>query len=185
MRNVILLATITSLMVVCSQSPSPKARDLGLADTMMGKPVRFPSGLAAIANEKLYNPDSLLSNIGLTPFVVTIIDANCPKCIIFHLNAIDSLLSKNLPEYIKRVYVLNINPKAVRFFFRELYPEIRVRDGVLLADTCYLFEHTNRLRTAEPNLRVFMAIDGRIAAYGDPLYRSQSLDQYINALNYK
>ncbi|HDP74333.1 MAG TPA: hypothetical protein ENN49_00365 [Bacteroidales bacterium] len=139
--------------------------------------------MVAISHAEFPNPDSLLSDIELTPCIVGIIDANCPKCIVYHLNAMDSLLCNNLPEYVKRVYVLNIHLMAVRFFFRELYLETHVRDGLLIADTCYLFERANRLRTAEPNKRVFLVINGKIVAYGDPLYLPQSLEQYINALN--
>lgn len=183
MRIAILLATITGLAVSCSHSPRPRNSNQGLADTMLGKSISFPKGLALIANEELNNPDSLLENIGLTPFVVTIIDASCPKCIIYHLNAIDSLLCNNLPEYVSRVYVLNINPMAVRFFFRELYSEIRVRSAVLLADTSYLFERANGINAAaNPNNRVFMVADGRVAAYGDPVYRPGCVNQYPNEL---
>lgn len=185
MRVSILLVIVGSLMAGCKPATNPKARDHSPTDTMLGKPVAFPQGIAAISHADLRNPDSLLDDIALTPYVVAIVDANCPKCIVYHLNALDSLLCNSLPEHVKRVYVLNIHPLAVRFFFRELYPEIRVRDGVLLADTSYLFERANRLRTADPNLRVFMAIEGRIAAYGDPLYHPQGAGQYINALGNK
>ncbi|HRR11040.1 MAG: hypothetical protein KBA42_06410 [Bacteroidales bacterium] len=183
MRIAILLATITGLAVSCSHSPRPRTSNPGLADTILGKSISFPKGLALIANEELNNPDSLLENIGLTPFVVTIIDASCPKCIVYHLNAVDSILCNNLPEYVGRVYVLNIKPIAVRHFFRELYPEIRVCRAVLLADTSYQFERANGINaTANPNNRVFMVADGRIAAYGDPIYQPGLVNQYLNEL---
>lgn len=74
---------------------------------------------------------------------------------------------------------------AIKFFFRELYPEIRVRSAVLLADTSYQFERANGIKAAaNPNNRVFMVADGRIAAYDDPIYQPGCVKHFLNELTH-
>jgi len=135
----------------------------------------------------LVNADSAINIIEGSNYMVSIIDATCLKCIYYRINALDSLFRTNLPPDVGNVFVINIEGRAIPYFFRELYPAINAQ-GILLLDTAFVFERSNSILSSNINHRTFMVdYHGKIALYGDPLYRPQSLEQYleqyINSLN--
>jgi len=176
---------VLAIFFSCTNTSSTSNRCSEEPDTLIGKPIHFPRTLLQVKNGGLVNADSAINIVEGSSYMVSIIDATCVKCIYYRLNLLDSLFRTNLSPEVGKVFVINIEGRAIPYFFRELYPAINAK-GILLLDTAFDFERGNSILSSNINHRTFMVdYHGKIKLYGDPLYRPQCLDQYINALNYK
>ena len=176
---------VLAIFFSCSNTSSTTNRCSEEPDTLIGKPIHFPRTLLQVKNGGLVNADSAINIIEGSNYMVSIIDATCVKCIYYRLNILDSLFRANLPPEVSKVFVINIEGRAISYFFRELYPGINAQ-GILLLDTAFVFERGNSILSSNINHRTFMVdYHGKLALYGDPLSQPQCLDQYINALSYR
>mgnify|MGYP007083348744 FL=1 len=176
---------VLTILFSCSNTSSTRNRCSEEPDTLIGKPIHFPRTLMQVKNGGLVNADSAINIIEGSNYMVSIIDATCVKCIYYRLNILDSLFRTNLPPYVGKVFVINIEETAIPYFFSELYPAINAQ-GILLLDTAFAFERSNFILSSNNNHRTFMVdYHGKIALYGDPLHQPQYLGQYLNALNYR
>ncbi|QKG80684.1 hypothetical protein [Tenuifilum thalassicum] len=175
---------IISIFLSCTRSNQNKNKYQNYqteeADTIIGKSISFPKALKNIKNGSITQADSIIDILNNSECIVSIIDATCLKCIYFRLNLLDSIFRVNLPPNIERVFVINIENRAVPYFLREMYPAINAK-GTLLLDTAYVFEKSNRILSPNENHRIFFIdSNGKIAQYGDPLIDQSILYKYVS-----
>ncbi|TAJ11013.1 hypothetical protein DMA11_18425 [Marinilabiliaceae bacterium JC017] len=82
------------------------------------KTISFPVSLKQLEVGKLNPIDSFLRESANRSKIISIVDGDCVKCIVNHLNALDSVFnSLIIPNTQQVVFVLNVSRKDSAFFY--------------------------------------------------------------------
>lgn len=152
-------------------------------DTLLTKTIVFPENLLKLEGAEFLDIDSFISEVENKTKIFSIIDGNCPKCIVKLLNRTDSLFNDIIiDDEIVMIFILNVSKKDSAFFMRNLQPEINAV-GNLLWDNNYNFERLNKLFTPDMNLRTFMVnSENKIIQYGNPVMHPNVIYEYQEKL---
>lgn len=153
-----------------------------ISDTLLTKTISFPNCLLKLDGNQFQKIDSFIFKTEDKTKVISIIDGNCPKCIINQLNNIDSIFNGILHDDDLLIFILNVSKQDSVFFMRNLQPSIKAT-GVILWDSNYNFERQNNLFTPNANLRTFMVNKkNRIIQYGNPVMKPDVIFEYKEKL---
>ncbi|TAJ04847.1 hypothetical protein DMA11_23790 [Marinilabiliaceae bacterium JC017] len=178
------LFVFLGLIILSScQYKSAKIDQGNRVDTLLSKKIRLPAELLELQGERFLKIDTFVNEIKGKNMMILIVDGTCIKCVINHLNVLDSIFHSIIPNTeCQVVFVLNVSQRDSAFFMNDLRPEIRA-SGKLLWDSHYYFELYNALLTPDKNLRTFMTNkDGKIVYYGNPIIDPSVIHGYKRAL---
>lgn len=148
------------------------------SDTLLLKVVHFPNNLKELRDGQLYDIEEILYHLEDKRKIVSIIDANCMKCVINQLNVLDSIFENIIIADDVMIFILNIKPIDSAFFVNNLLPAIDA-SGYLLWDNDYIFERENKLLTSEVNFRTFLLDNSNtIVLYGNPILYPDVIHEY-------
>ena len=150
-----------------------------MVDTMLSKVIIPPEELTPLKAIVRTRPATKEQNSSKIK-IVSIVDGNCRSCIMYQLNAVDSIFQSQLnnPEIFEMIFILNVKSSDSTFFVLNQLPLINVR-GSVYWDNKYLFERTNKLFTSDVNLRTFMTNhSGQIVQYGNPTINPKVINEY-------
>ncbi len=151
-------------------------------DTLLAKTIIFPNSLLKLKGTQFQRTDSFVSETKDKTKVISIIDGNCIKCVVYQLNKIDSIFNIILHNDDKLIFVLNVSTKDSVYFMRHLQPAIKAT-GIILWDNNYNFERQNNLFTPDVNLRTFMINnENKIIQYGNPIMNPDVIFEYQEKL---
>lgn len=146
----------------------------------------FPDNLLKLNGTQFQDPDSFIYDIEDKTKIISIIDGDCIKCIVYQLNQIDSIFNNilfPLPDDDNvLIFILNVHSEDSVYFIRYIQPAIKAT-GVILWDNNYNFERQNHILTRNVNLRTFMVNnENRIIHYGNPIMHPDVVSEYQDKL---
>lgn len=169
MRFLLILSSIGIICIHSCSSNRNEYTDHQFSDTLLLKEIHFPNSLRELRDGQLFDIEQLLYNLEDKRKVVSIIDANCMKCVISQLNVLDSIFKSIIISDDAMIFILNVTPIDSAHFVNTLLPEIDAI-GFLLWDNDYIFERENNLLTPDVNLRTFLLdTSNTIVLYGNPI----------------
>lgn len=183
-KNVIyyLIVFFTIIILTSCKYLHKNNNNIITSDTLLTKTISFPNSLLILDGNQFQKIDSFIFKTEDKTKVISIMDGNCPKCIVNQLNNIDSIFNGILHDDDFLIFILNVNKQDSVFFMCNLQPAIKAT-GVILWDSNYNFERQNNLFTPNANLRTFMVNKkNRIIQYGNPVMKPDVIFEYIERL---
>ncbi len=182
-RYIVFIISILYITVGCTYNKHTNEQKRNLCDTLFSKKVRFPKDLKILNGKQFDSIDSFIVNSSKKNNIISIVDGNCAKCVVFHLNKIDSIFHSIVSNTNTQVvFVLNVSKEDSAFFMQNFQPLINV-SGDILWDSNFYFEQFNDLLTPDINLRTFMTNkEGQIVQYGNPILHSDVIAGYREEL---
>ncbi len=169
-----------SFVLFLSVSCTPREK---VQDEWIGKKIIFPKTLLQLKDGRCCSLATFTQKLKGKKKIITIIDANCRKCIIGQLNKIDSLfIPLQESKKTEMIFVLNINSADSLYFMTNMYPAIKAK-GILLWDNGYHFETENAIFTEKITKRTFLLDENnKIIQVGNPLFEPELLTAYKKLL---
>lgn len=183
MRHLLFTALLIIFCYACCLISCKDFKKSTGGNKMLVKKIAFPKDLLVLRNDTLSNCDSILDSSVGVPKIISIVDANCVKCIVNHMNALDSVFQEIVSNRNAKMYfILNVNDGDSAYFMRNLSSYINTKFPVLW-DNNYNFERCNNLFTPDRNLRTFLTNDqDQIIQYGNPILDPGVIDLYKDKL---
>ena len=178
------LAIFVLIVIIASCRHQHSNSNNTTLDTLLTKTIIFPNSLLKLNGTQFQKTDSFIFKTEDKTKIISIIDGNCMKCIVYQLNRIDSIFNSILLDDNDNVliFILNVNEEDSAYFMRNIEPAIEAT-GVILWDNNYNFERQNNLFTTNLNLRTFMINDeNRIIQYGNPIMHPCVISEYQDKL---
>lgn len=176
-----LLHIIFGIGIICFQSCSSNRSESAehqYSDTLLFKEIHFPNYLKELRDGQLYDIEEILYNLEDKRKIVSIIDANCMKCVTNQLNFLDSIFESIIIADDAMIFILNIKPIDSAYFVNNLLPAVDA-SGLLFWDNDYVFERKNKLFTSDVNLRTFLLDSSNtIVLYGNPIIYPEVIYEY-------
>ena len=178
----VLLFSSILLLLSCQNRKTESSNHVNNKDTLLSKTILFSHHLLQLKGNKLQRIDSILCSIEGRQKVISIVDANCMKCIINQLNIMDSTFQNIMNDNSTMIFILNVKKNDSAYFMKNLQPEIKA-SGLILWDSNYNFERENDLLTSDMNLRTFLTDEeNKIIGYGNPVLNPDLFSLYKEKL---
>ena len=127
------LAIFVLIVIIASCRHQHSNSNNTTLDTLLTKTIIFPNSLLKLNGTQFQKTDSFIFKTEDKTKIISIIDGNCMKCIVYQLNRIDSIFNSILLDDNDNVliFILNVNEEDSAYFMRNIEPAIEAT-GVIL-----------------------------------------------------